>query len=394
MIDQLSYYQLKLLNDGQLDPDGLLLIAQDEEQIFCGSSAHRELCAQVLELLGGTVLIAGAPQFPYLELLFAGLPPTADCAIPLDTETRTFLHDIPLIRRDELSQRGAASITERLSQRKGVIVEGLGLVAAGALTIEQGYVNFCSLLHATTVKVLLDLLREPLPEQQLLHDMAPLWAALRTPLQDNTDELKFFDSQDAQAVLTAIETAGRRTVELGLVDSFFGNISVAVDGAIYISQTAASLDRLSGCVDHVMNDDSSCTGLTASSELAAHRAIFAETGARTLLHGHPRFSVILSLLCEEKECKTADCWKDCAKIRELGGVPVVAGEVGAGGLARNLPPVMGTRSLALVYGHGVFAIGRHDFSEPLSAMINFENWCRNSFIQRLEQSLLQQAGQQ
>jgi len=210
-----------------------------------------------------------------------------------------------------------------------------------------------------------------------------LWQQLRTPLPINTAALGPFDPRSKREVLAALDAAGRRTVELGLVDSFFGNISAAVDDAIYISQTGASLDRLPGCVDLVLNDDSSCVGLTASSELAAHRAIFAASGARTILHGHPRFSVILSLLCEE-ECQTADCWKDCEVVRELNGIPVVAGEVGAGGLARNLPPVIGRRQLALVYGHGVFATGRQDFAQPLSAMLQFENWCRAHYLERLK----------
>ncbi len=387
MIGQLKYYRQKFLDDAQIDPARLLLLAQDDEPIFCGCDELRELGAQIQQQLGSTCLIIGMPLIPYVELLLACLPGSAERVIPLDTETRTFLHDIPLVRKEELALRGAEAVVERLSRRKGVIVEGLGLVAAGALTIEQGYVNFCSLLHATTVKVLLDLLREPLPAPRLLVGFEPLWAQLRTPLPIQISGLDPFEVQDQTEILAAIDTAGRRTVDLGLVDSFFGNISVAVDGAIYISQTAASLDRLPGCVDLVLDDDSSCVGLTASSELAAHRAIFSASGARTILHGHPRFSVILSLLCEE-ECKTVDCWKDCDRVRELNGIPLVAGEVGAGGLARNLPPVIGRSHLALVYGHGLFAVGRHDFSQPLAAMIHFENWCREHYQQRLKHRFL------
>ncbi len=383
MIKQLEYYRRKLRADGQLDTTCLLLSAQNDELVFCGSDELRDLSARILRQLDSTCLIVGIPLLPYIELLLDGLPPMAERAIPLDTETRTFLHDIPLVRKEELALRGAEAVAEKLCHRKGVIVEGLGLVAVGALTIEQGYVNFCSLLHATSVKVLLDLLREPLPDPALLSGFDPLWKQLRTPLPIQTEGLDLFDTQNEAEILAAMDTAGRRTVELGLVDSFFGNISVAVDDAIYISQTGASLDQLPGCVDLVLNDDSSCVGLTASSELAAHRAIYAASAARTLLHGHPRFSVILSLLCEEN-CKTADCWKDCAKVRELNGIPVVAGEVGAGGLARNLPPVIGRCQLALVYGHGVFAIGQHDFAQPLLAMLRFENWCREHYLQRLK----------
>ena len=387
MIGQLEYYRNKILADGQIDPDTLLLLAQDDETVFCGCAERADLLAQVQQHLGCTSLLVGMPLIPYVDLLLAVLPPSTERVVPLDTETRTFLHDIPLVRKQELEMRGADALAERLRHRKGVIVEGVGLLAAGALTIEQAYVNFCSLLHATSVKVLLDLLREPLPDSALLVGFQPLWDELRTPLPVQLEGLVSFDARSQTELMSALDIAGRRTVELGLVDSFFGNISVAVDDAIYISQTGASLDRLPGCIDLVLNDDSSCVGLTASSELAAHRAIFSATAARTILHGHPRFSVILSLLCEE-ECKTSDCWKDCAKVRLLNGVPVVAGEVGAGGLARSLPRVIGSCRLALVYGHGVFATGINDFAEPLSAMLHFENWCREHYLQRLNLRIL------
>jgi ribulose-5-phosphate 4-epimerase/fuculose-1-phosphate aldolase len=382
MIAQLSYYQQKLQRDGQIDPSRLLLLAQDDQLLGAGADTLRHLGAEIQAQLGCTGLIIGKPILSYVDLLLAGAAPGAERVIPLDTETRTFLHDLPLVGRDAVLRRGAVAIAEKLQRRKGVIVEGLGLVAVGALTIEQAYVNFCSLLHALVVKVLLDLLREPLPAPVLLRGLAPLWQELGTAISRDTRGMGRFNSDNQSDLLAAMDTAGRRTVALGLVDSFFGNISAAHQESLYISQTGASLDRLCGCIDLVRNDDSSCVGLTASSELAAHRALYAASKARTILHGHPRFSVILSLLCEEA-CNSADCWKDCDKVRDLNGVPLVAGEVGAGGLARNLPPVIGRCGLALVYGHGVFAIGTDDFSEPLVAMIDFENWCRRQYLQRL-----------
>lgn len=387
MIAQLEFYRDKLLADAQFDPRRLLLMAQDDEVLWRGSEESRSLCTEILAQLGSTALFAGYPQLPYVELLLEGLAPGARCAVPLDSETRTFLHDIPLVRAAELAQRGAAAVVERLQRRKGVLVEGVGLVASGALTVEQGYVNFSSLLHALSVKVLLDLLTEPLPAARSLANLEPLWAQLRRPLPRPGAELGSFDPGHPEAVLTAMERAGRCTVELGLVDSFFGNISAATDNGLYISQTGASLDRLAGCIDLVPGDDSSCAGLTASSELAAHRAIYAAGDARTILHGHPRFSVVLSLLCEEEGCRTVDCWKDCARIRQLNAVPVVAGEVGAGGLARSLPQVIGQSGLALVYGHGVFATGGNDYARPLGAMLEFESWCRKRYLQLFEQRL-------
>ena len=80
--------------------------------------------------------------------------------IPRDTETRTFLHDIPLLRRTELGERPAAVIAELLGSRKGIIVEGIGIIASGALTVEQAYINWSSVFHSTFIKYLEDLLQD------------------------------------------------------------------------------------------------------------------------------------------------------------------------------------------------------------------------------------------
>ncbi|HBG04309.1 MAG TPA: aldolase, partial [Geobacter sp.] len=128
----------------------------------------------------------------------------------------------------------------------------------------------------------------------------------------------------------------------------------------------------------------STTGITASSELLAHRKIFEASGARVILHGHPKFAVVMSMLCETRDCPIKDCWKDCPQVRHLGGTPVVAGEIGAGGLAKRVPPVIGATGSAIVYGHGVFAIGMDGFGEAFAAMVDVENFCREEYFRRLD----------
>jgi ribulose-5-phosphate 4-epimerase/fuculose-1-phosphate aldolase len=174
-------------------------------------------------------------------------------------------------------------------------------------------------------------------------------------------------------------------VERGLVDSFFGNISCKSGAVIYISQTAASLDALAGCIDPVPLDNSTTTGITASSELLAHRRIYEVAGGSTILHGHPRFSVVMSMECDETDCRVEDCWRDCPRVRYLEGVPIVAGEIGAGGLAKRVPTVMGEAGRAIVYGHGVFTLGMQGFDEPFRAMLEVEAMCRREYFRRLEQ---------
>ena len=130
-------------------------------------------------------------------------------------------------------------------------------------------------------------------------------------------------------------------------------------------------------------DNSTTTGITASSELLAHRRIYEASGCHTILHGHPKFAVVMSMLCEEQHCPVSDCWKDCAKVRLLGDTPVVAGEIGAGGLAKRVAPVIAGQGRAVVYGHGVFTAG-NDFGEAFRAMVEVENWCRSEYFRRLD----------
>jgi ribulose-5-phosphate 4-epimerase/fuculose-1-phosphate aldolase len=186
-------------------------------------------------------------------------------------------------------------------------------------------------------------------------------------------------------ILDEMARTGRYTVERGLVDSFFGNISCRLGEMLYISQTASSLDELAGCIDPVPFTNRSTTGITASSELAAHRRIYETSDALTILHGHPKFAVVMSMLCDVSDCPVVDCWKDCQKVRILGGTPVVAGEIGAGGLAKRVPPVIGGPGRALVYGHGVFTIGRRNFEEAFRSMVEVENWCRDEYFRRLDE---------
>jgi ribulose-5-phosphate 4-epimerase/fuculose-1-phosphate aldolase len=381
--DQITKYTAKLLADRSALPGEIAFAAQDDVLLTGGNSELARLAGDTLSRLSCLGLVVARPAVPFGDFLVRRARPEETGIIPRDTETRTFLHDIPFLRRAELTQGSAEKIARLLGNRKGVVVEGLGVVASGAVTIEQAYINYSSVFHATFVKYLQDLLHEGLRlpgEAEALREFRDLW--LR-PLA--ADDLAFREGPlvEPAEILAEIATVGRYTVERGLVDSFFGNISCRAGDVIYISQTAASLDELAGCIDPVPMDNSSTTGITASSELLAHRRIYEASDARVILHGHPRFAVVMSMLCEEEDCPVTDCWKDCPRVRFLGDTPVVAGEIGAGGLAKRVPPVIAVPGKALVYGHGVFTVGRRDFAEAFRAMVEVENWCRDEYFRRV-----------
>lgn len=383
MKTQIARFGARLASDRVARPGRAALLARDDELLAWGAADLVEIGTALAARLDVTALAIAEPSLPFADFLLLRAP-DATALLPRDTETRTFLHDIPLLRRAPGSPLDVAQLARLLGARKGVLVEGLGIVATGALTPEQAYINVSSVFHAVFVKYLLDLLQEGLqfPEEaQALADFRRDW-----PLPD-AEGLEFLSGPltEPEEICAEMGRVGRYTVERGLVDSFFGNISCCSAGTIYISQTASSLDALAGCIDPVPLDGSSTAGLTASSELPAHRRIYELTGAHTILHGHPRFAVIMSMACEhQSECSVVDCWKDCPHVRLLGGTPVVAGEIGAGGLARRVPPVIGGPGRAIVYGHGVFALGRSDFAEPFRALVEVERWCRAEYFRRLD----------
>ncbi|MBI5343151.1 MAG: class II aldolase/adducin family protein [Deltaproteobacteria bacterium] len=383
MRDQIAKYSGRLLSDRSAVPGRISFAAQDDVLLTDGDPELARLAGEVLFSLSCLGMVAALPSLPFADFLVRRAPAGETRIVPRDTETRTFLHDIPFLRREELGGDAAARIARLLGNRKGVIAEGLGIFANGPVTVEHAYINYSSVFHAVFVKYLLDVLAEGflLPgEKEAFEGFRRDW--LR-PVSAEGLPFRSGPLEDPGEILAEIAAVGRYTVERGLVDSFFGNISCRAGGVVYISQTAASLDELPGRIDPVPMDNSSTTGITASSELLAHRRIYEASGARTILHGHPKFAVAMSMLCEEKDCPVKDCWKDCDRVRLLGDAPVVAGEIGAGGLAKRVPPVIASPRKAVVYGHGVFTVGRTDFAEAFRAMVALENWCREEYFRRL-----------
>lgn len=385
MRDQIYKYTGKLISDRSAIPAMIAIAAQDDVTLSSGDKRLSILAEEILQQLSAMAICIAQPSLPFANFLLQRTP-DEQTIVPRDTETRTFLHDIPLLRQIDLGSTPATVIAHHLGNRKGVVVEGIGIIAVGAFTVEQAYINWSSVFHSTFVKYLEDLLETGflLPEEP-----AAITAFQNDWLQPlNSEGLDFRSGalQNKGDILDEIVKVGGYTVRLGLVDSFFGNISCSTGDLLYISQTASSLDELSGCIDPVPFENSSTVGITASSELAAHRRIYETTDYRVILHGHPRFSVIMSMQCAESDaCDINDCWKDCKKVRYLAGTPVVAGEIGAGGLAKNVPPVIADKGRAIVYGHGVFTAGRSDFKEAFDAMIEVETWCRDEYFRQLAQ---------
>lgn len=384
MHDQIAKYTQKLLRDRTAIPESIRFYRLDDRVIASRDDEWLPFFSSVFGGLDITALLFAELTLPFTDLLVRRAEAGSDRLVPQDSETRVFLHDIPFIRMEAWESASArdraAMIVRCLRQRKAAIIEGVGAVATGGVTIEQAYIGFSTIFHTTFVKYLLDVLTHGflLPEEGAAFNRFRATGD-RTP---DLSDLVFATGPltDRSAIVSEMCRVGRYTVEKGYVDSFFGNISYFDGAVIHISQTTSSLDELEGFIDPVPVDGSSTAGLSASSELPTHRRIYRDTPFRAVLHGHPRFSIVLSMLCDEKDCTIRDCNRFCDRPRSVCGVPIVAGETGAGGMAHSVPAAVKEQGVCIVYGHGIFAAGEKDFREAFLKMASVEDRCRKEYF--------------
>ena len=438
----LRKYVGKLAASGLIAPGDVLIAALDDELAWSAEADPRQpLMEAVFTGLNISALLLARPTGVYqavmVELARQALADGGGngrgSITPGDCETRTFLHDLPVVDALGSGSLTADGVIQALRRRKGCVIladspeGGEALVAAfGTVSPEQAYVTMSSMCFACFVAYFAEHLRLARLGRMTAERRAA-FARIQALLPEDRGEIDGlpdllpgpFDSEDAARA--AIIEAGRHTVEYGLVDSYFGNISyrLPVNGSdtgsetILISQTGSSLDELGACIDPCRMDGGSCAGITASSEYSAHKAVYeAEmasdvtggpgAGARAMLHGHPRFSVILSLDCERLDCpKLGECHRACDTPRAVSdnasglSIPIVPGEVGTGpfGLCNTLPPALtattgdakGHGRGAIVYGHGLFTLGAVDFRDAFQALMDVEHFCRAEYFRRVAQ---------
>jgi L-fuculose-phosphate aldolase len=148
---------------------------------------------------------------------------------------------------------------------------------------------------------------------------------------------------------------GKKLGDSGLVSSRFGNISVRTEHGLLIKKTGVMLDSIEGPDDVIeVGLAPSPADKDASSETSSHRAIYLATDARAIIHAHPQFAIVESLLCKD-EIRPLDS----EGLPFLGTIPIVDGDSGSKELFDNLTRVFSPRKYKGVVnrGHGSFAIG-------------------------------------
>lgn len=368
----------------------------DDTLVWNRKSKNTVVLEKIFDQLSINSLVFLRPVRPYRDLLaYLGretLGSKDSCIRPRDCETRTFLHDLPVI--DTFCPDRIAAV---LKNRKSVIVLpepggkkdiGPAIIAHGTVSPEQPFVTISSVCFAGFVKFFTDYLEHLRSKScsEKEHEVFDSVCRMIEPPPAKPPELLQFPFDSETDVRAAIVEAGKKTVEYQLVDSYFGNVSYLWNDTLYISQTGSSLDDLAMCIDPVPLDHSTSAGLTASSELSAHLETIARTGCSAILHGHPKFSVILSMDCEPEERKNCPdnqvCHIRCPKKRFAAGSPIVSGEVGTGptGLCNTLPAALEDSDNAIVYGHGLFTTSQTDFSHAFNTLLAVERRCFETYF--------------
>jgi len=376
-------YEKKLVESGLAISGDPLLGILDAEIEWNRRDGSQKIFEKVFENLNINSLIFSKPKEPYYSIINYLAKISGKAIRPSDCETRTFFHDLPVSL-----EFSADSIISMLKKRKCVIIQGHGIISYGTVSIEQAFITFSSVCFSCFVKFFSDYLsalKSGRPNNDFINIFEKVSNFTAPPPHLNNSLLKspFYTDKE---VFSAICEAGSLLVGLKLVDSFFGNISFRHDDTLFISQTGSSLDELDGCIDLCPFDGSSCACITASSELPAHLEIIKRTGHKAILHGHPKFSVILSMDCGIRDCSSKGvCNIKCPFERDVCGIPVVSGEVGSGsgGLCNTVPAAIIDKPGVIVYGHGIFTTGADDFNLPFTNLLEIENACYREYFKRV-----------
>lgn len=379
----LKKYTDKMVLAGLTDKGGALFGLHGAETLWSRKDKMCEALEAVMAAGDRQAILYAEPAEPYRTIIEYLAESSGDLIEPRDFETRIFLHDLPVLREFHPQK-----ISTVLKRRRGVIIAGRGVITAGRTGPEAAFILFSSVCFACYVKFFSDALQHVRRGGMDRRRRAVLEGVLKRldPEPEAAGDLLRGPFTSREQVVPAMAEAGRLMVERRLVDSCFGNISYFADPVLYISRKGGALDELQDRIVTVSLDDPSAPTGKASTEFPAHRDIVLTTGRRAVLHGHPRFAVILSMDCDQDDCGDRDaCHIRCQRDRYVCGIPVVAGEAGSGpfGLCHTVPPAMRDHTGVIVYGHGLFTAGKVDFNEAFGHLADIEKACRREYFRRV-----------
>ena len=345
------------------------------------------LLTKVDERLDRRAILYCQPAEPYHSMLLH-LIETADSGDvihPQDFETRIFLKDLPILK--DITEAG---LLAALKDRRCVVIPGGGVIATAKKDMETAFVIYSAACFAVFVKFFSDTLRQRQLSGPSWKGRAVLEAIIGRldpiPPVTAVPTLSSGPREDEADIRAAMVAAGKRTVADRLVDANFGNISYRRGEDLFITRKGSALDALTDKIIRIPLAGPADAVAIASTELPAHRLIALTAPYRAVLHGHPKFSVIMSMACGEEDCPDkSECHRFCPRERWIQDIPVVSGEAGAGpfGLCNTVPAAVRDHGAAIVYGHGAFTAGAQDFNEALQRLRQIEKTCRDLFFRTI-----------
>ena len=175
-----------------------------------------------------------------------------------------------------------------------------------------------------------------------------------------------------KSIMNEFVWVGQELVASGLVDSHGGNMSVRDGDKIYITRRGCRLGNLveSDIIECPLNGESA-QDKEASRELVVHRAIYAGTDSKAIIHAHGAYSVALSIT-ENKIMP-----QDAEGTFFLKSVSIVRARetIGSGEVARLIVPLFSGGPTVMVRGHGSFSRGKN-LEEALQFTSCLENTSR------------------
>ena len=173
-------------------------------------------------------------------------------------------------------------------------------------------------------------------------------------------------------MLDQFQRIGRDLFLAGVISSHGGNMSVRMGDRILITRRGSMLARLEERdVVETALDENDANVTLASTEIGVHRAIYKATSALAVVHTHPPYAIVQSLLHDEIVPI------DSEGSYLLHKVPVVAAELTAGSdeVAALLPHWLQEYDIVMLRGHGPFAIG-HLLEEAYQITSVLEQTCK------------------
>ncbi len=157
-----------------------------------------------------------------------------------------------------------------------------------------------------------------------------------------------------KSLFEQFKNTGRDIFLRGLISSHAGNMSIRTGNRMYITKKASILGQLNqkDIIELSLKDaDDRIT--MASSEVAVHRAIYANTSALAVVHAHPPYATLLSMV--ESELIPVDSEGSCL----LKKVPVIVVQktIGSEEAASIVSEHLRNYRIVLLHGHGSFARG-------------------------------------